>query len=246
MGELFDLLLLWTPVLAAGFMMNIWISINAMALGTVIGLMVGLGRATGPRWLQIALSGVTHFSRNTPSLILLFYLAYLLPFEVTIFGIAIPIPGWAKAIFGLSIPVIGFMSDNVLGAVRGIEGDQWDAADALGYGRWGVLTKVVLPQTVPMLLPPWMSYFAIIVMASSTASMVGVKEIIATATVVMDTTTDPGLIIPVYLYVLCWFFAFCYPFSHLTRWMERRRWRRNGKNDRRRRVRQSQWRGQEV
>ena len=116
MGELFDLLLLWTPVLAAGFMMNIWISINAMALGTVIGLMVGLGRATGPRWLQIALSGVTHFSRNTPSLILLFYLAYLLPFEVTIFGIAIPIPGWAKAIFGLSIPVIGFMSDNVLGA----------------------------------------------------------------------------------------------------------------------------------
>ena len=246
MSGLFALLSYWTPVLAAGFAMNIWISINAMAIGTVLGVLTGLGRATGPRWMQTALNGVTHFCRNTPSIVLLFYLAYLLPFEVTVFGISVPLPGWAKAIFGLSIPVLGFISDNVLGAVRGIDRDQWDAAAALGYGRWSLLTKVILPQTVPMLMPPWMSYFAIIVMASSTASMVGVKEIIASATVVMDTTTDPALIIPVYLYVLCWFFAFCYPFSHLTKWMERRRWRQTGKHDRRRHVRPPEWRGQAL
>jgi len=246
MSGLFALLAHWTPVLAQGFLMNIWISINSMVLGTVIGVFVGLGRAVGPRWMQIALNGVTHFSRNTPSLILLFYLAYLLPFEISLFGFIVPLPGWVKAIFGLSIPVIGFMSDNVLGAVRGIERDQWDSAAALGYRRWGLMSRVILPQTVPMLLPPWMSYFAIIVMASSTASMVGVKEIITTATVVMDTTTDPGLIIPVYLYVLCWFFAFCYPFSHLTKWMERRRWRQTARHERRRRVRQPNWRGQTL
>ena len=215
----------WTPSLALGFLMNIIISIGAMVLGTAIGMAVGLGRISTRAWVRQWCWGLTQFLRNTPSLVLLFYLAYLLPYEIHLgSGYVLPIPGWFKAVIGLSMPVIGFMSDNVYGAVRNIHTDQWDAAEALPLSRYQTMTSIILPQATPMLLPPWMSYFAVIVMASSTASMVGVKEILSSATIAMESITDPGLVIPMYFYVLCWFFLFCYPFSHITRWFERRKW----------------------
>ena len=222
MGTILETLIVWTPVLAEGFLMNIIISIGAMSIGTVLGMLVGLGRNSTRQWLRRGCWGVTQFLRNTPSLVLLFYLAYMLPYEVHLAGMTIPLPGWLKAVVGLSMPVIGFMSDNVYGAVRNIHADQWDAAAALPLSRYQTMSSVILPQATPMLLPPWMSYFAVIVMASSTASMVGVKEILSSATVAMESVSDPALIIPMYFYVLCWFFVFCYPFSHITRWFEKR------------------------
>lgn len=225
MGTTLETLIVWTPALAEGFLMNIVISIGAMSIGTVIGMLVGLGRNSSREWLRRSCWGVTQFLRNTPSLVLLFYLAYMLPYEVQLAGMTIPLPGWLKAVVGLSMPVIGFMSDNVYGAIRNIHTDQWDAAAALPLSHYQTMSSVILPQATPMLLPPWMSYFAVIVMGSSTASMVGVKEILSSATVAMESVSDPALVIPMYFYVLCWFFVFCYPFSHITRWFERRRWR---------------------
>lgn len=224
MTAILDMLVHWTPMLASGFVLNVGISLGAMAIGTVIGTLIGLGRLGHQAGMRRMLAMATHFCRNTPSIVLLFYLTYLLPFEIGLYGTVIPIPAWSKAVIGLSVPVIGFMSDTLFGALRGIGSDQWEAATALGYNRWQTLTRIILPQTVPLLLPPWMSYFAVIVMASSTASMVGVREILSSATMAMEAMTNSELVIPMYLYVLLWFFLFCYPISRLTQRMEKRRW----------------------
>jgi len=215
----------WTPMLAEGFAMNVAISVSAMACGTLIGLFVGLGRLSAARPVRALCGGATHLLRNTPSIVLLFYLALILPAELHLAGLAIPLPAWAKAIVGLSMPVIGFMSDATYGAVRAVPALQWDAAACLPLGRLRTYADVVLPQTMPLLLPPWASYFAIILMASSTAALVGVEEILSRATVAMEADPDPAFIIPVYFYVLLWFFAFCYPVSRLTHRLGRRAWR---------------------
>ena len=89
-------ILKWTPLLAQGFALNIAMSFLAMAIGTVIGVPLGLAQIS---LLPPVCAGswfVTQFFRNSPWLVLLFYCMLLLPFEVNIGGTIVPLPGWLK------------------------------------------------------------------------------------------------------------------------------------------------------
>ena len=118
-------LLKWTPLLAQGFALNIAMSMLAMAIGTVLGLAVGLGLIS-LNWPVRASSWlVTQFFRNAPWLVLLFYCVLLMPFEVRIGGVIVPLPGWIKATAGLALPVMANVAELVRGAVRSIPSGQW-------------------------------------------------------------------------------------------------------------------------
>ncbi len=236
--KVFRDLAVWTPGLFEGFQMNMLISVFAMAIGTFIGVLVGMGRMSGASILKGSCWGLTQVMRNTPSIVFLFYLSAMIPFEIVVqggsylFGLLVleqdrvfNIPGEIKATLGLAMPVIGFMSDNTVGAIRAIDQGQWDAGDALGMTRGETMRRIVLPQTMGMLVPPWMNYFAIIIMASSTASLVGVGEIVSATGKILDTAgpDNPYLNVPLYLYVMLWFFLFCYPITVITEYLTNRR-----------------------
>ena len=101
-------------------LLNIAMSFLAMAIGTVVGVPLGLAQISllppvrGSSWF------VTQFFRNSPWLVLLFYCMLLLPFEVRIGDTIVPLPGWLKSTIGLSLPVMANVSELVRGAVRSI------------------------------------------------------------------------------------------------------------------------------
>jgi polar amino acid transport system permease protein len=135
----------WTPLLAKGFAFNIGISALAMAIGTGLGTLLGLAQLS--RAVPVAKTArfVTHFFRNAPWLVLLFYCMFLLPFKVTLFGVTIPLPDWVKATFGLSLPVMANMSEIVRGAVQSIPTGQWES---------GQLVRVLAPSALWMIILP--------------------------------------------------------------------------------------------
>ena len=125
-----------------------------MAIGTVLGLAVGLGLIS-LNWPVRASSWlVTQFFRNAPWLVLLFYCVLLMPFEVRIGGVIVPLPGWLKATAGLALPVMANVAELVRGAVRSIPSGQWEAAEALAFTRLQTLRLVILPQCVKRMMPP--------------------------------------------------------------------------------------------
>ncbi len=215
-------LLRWTPLLAQGFALNVAMSFLAMAIGTVLGFALGLGliSATGPirapAWLA------TQFFRNAPWLVLLFYCILLMPFEMRIGGVVIPLPGWAKATAGLALPVMANVAELVRGAVQSIPAGQWEAAEALAFTRLQTLRLVILPQCVKRMTPPWMNLYAIVVVATPLTSIVGVSEAMTLTGDVLSAEARPGLLIPMYLYLLTWFFLYCYPIARATLALERR------------------------
>ena len=91
-SPILDTIWKWTPLLAKGFAFNIAISAAAMAIGTSLGLLLGLAQLSRAASVAKAAWFVTHFFRNAPWLVLLFYCMFLLPFKVTLFGVAIPLP----------------------------------------------------------------------------------------------------------------------------------------------------------
>lgn len=216
------MLLDWTPTLAKGFGFNVLISILAMSIGTVLGVGLGVLQVSPNGVLRRAAWAVTQFFRNSPWLVLLFYCILLIPFQITLFGVTVPFPGWIKAVIGLSLPVMAYTSEFMRGAIQSIPTGQWESAASLGFTRGQTLRNIILPQTVKRVLPPWMNLYAVLTMATPLVSIVGVNEVMALTRAALSAEGRVDLLIPMYFYILCWFFLYCYPISALTGRLERR------------------------
>jgi len=215
-------MLKWTPLLAQGFALNIAMSFLAMAIGTVLGFALGLGQISLLAPLRAGARLITQFFRNSPWLVLLFYCMLLLPFEVRVGNSVIALPGWAKATFGLALPVMANVSELVRGAVQSIPSGQWEAAESLAFTRLTTLRMIILPQCIKRMTPPWMNLYAILTVATPLTSVVGVSEAMTLTGDILSSEGRTELLVPMYLYLLLWFFAYCYPIARATAALERR------------------------
>jgi polar amino acid transport system permease protein len=212
----------WTPLLAQGFALNIAMSFLAMAIGTAFGVALGLGQISLLSPVRTSSWSVTQFFRNSPWLVLLFYCMLLLPFEIRIGNSIVSLPGWAKATVGLALPVMANVSELVRGAVQSIPSGQWEASEALAFTRLQSLRMVILPQCVKRMTPPWMNLYAILTVATPLTSVVGVSEAMTLTGDILSSEGRTELLVPMYLYLLLWFFIYCYPIALATVAIERR------------------------
>jgi polar amino acid transport system permease protein len=212
----------WTPVLLRGFLFNLVISAVAMTAGTIAGMFLGFAQVSLLLPVRKGAWLTTHFFRNAPWLVLLFYCMFLLPFQVTVFGVTIAIPDWIKATLGLSLPVMANVSEIVRGAVQSIPTAQWESAASLAFTRRQTLWMIIFPQCIKRMLPPWMNLYAILTMATVLTSIVGVNEMMSLTRQALSAEDRSGLLLAFYSYVLFWFFLYCYPIARWTVRLEAR------------------------
>lgn len=214
----------WIPfIVFQGFFFTLVISFLTMALGTVLGVFLGLGQLSPIRPLAWVSKVVTQIFRNSPWLVLLFIVMLSFPFEIVIGGIIIPIPDWMKAVIGLALPVMANISEIVRGAVNSVPTAQWEASESLAFTRRQTLFQIILPQCIKRMIPPWMNWYAILTMATPIVSILGVEEVLnLTRQAIEAENNRPELLVPFYGFVLAIFFLYCYPIARLTVRLERR------------------------
>jgi polar amino acid transport system permease protein len=215
-------MLKWFPLVFSGFLLNLLVSVLSMALGTALGVALGLAQVSLHSSMRRASWLATQFFRNAPWLVLLFYAMLILPFEVQVFGWRVPLPGWLKSVIGLSLPVMANVSEIVRGGVQSIPVGQWESAESLAFSRRQTLWSIILPQAVKRMIPPWMNLYAILTMATSLISIVGVQDGVSLTRAALVAEGRTELFMPMYLMLLMMFFAYCYPIARLTAALERR------------------------
>ncbi|MDO7926985.1 amino acid ABC transporter permease [Pseudomonas sp. KFB-139] len=221
-SPVFLALMQWSPALAVGFGQNILISLVAIGLGTVFGLLVGaLGMS--PFWLLRLPARIwIQIFRNAPWLVLIYFTTYVFPFEIKIGSTYISFPDWVKVTIGLALPASANVAEIFRGAVASIPSTQWEAARSLAFTRAQIFSSIILPQCFKRMLPPWMNLYAVITMGTALASLVGVHDVIDTAQIASNTVNQTGFTVIIYCSLLVLFFAYCYPISRLTQRLERR------------------------
>jgi polar amino acid transport system permease protein len=219
----------WTPLLfwgpkgeIGGFLLNVLVSFLAMAIGTVLGLGLGLMQVSPRRILGRLAWWITQIFRNSPWLVLLFYVMLLAPFQVSLLGHPIPLPGWLKATFALSLPIMANVSEIVRGAINSISAGQWEAAASLAFSRRQTIWMIILPQCMKRMTPPWMNWYQILAMATPLISILGVNDCLRLTRDALAAEGRSEYLIPMYLWVMLWFFAYCYPIARWTIRLERK------------------------
>lgn len=216
------LLLVGPPREFGGFALNIAVSFLAMAIGTIGGLILGLGLISIHAPLRRMSWLLTQFFRNSPWLVLLFFVMLLTPFQIRVGGMSIPLPAWLKATFGLSLPIMANIAEIVRGAVNSIPSGQWESAESLAFGRLQTLWRIILPQCVKRMIPPWMNWYAILTMSTPLISIVGVNDAMTLAQDALAAEQRSELLMPIYGMLLLFFFVYCYPIARWTIRLERR------------------------
>lgn len=220
--KLGQILLQWLPYLIKGFGMNVLISILAIAIGTFIGVLLGVMELAPYRLVRAPAFLYVQVFRNAPHLVLIFAATYIFPFELVIAGHYLPFPDWIKAVIGLAIPASAHIAEITRGAIQSIPTAQWEAAQGLGFSRSQSLRWIILPQCIKRSLPPWMNLYSSITMGTALASLVGVHELLHSATDASTAVQRTDFTVIIYLTVLMAFFLFCYPVSRFTQRLERR------------------------
>lgn len=219
----------WTPLILVGpkgefggFALNLVVSFLAMAIGTISGLVLGLGLISKFAPVRSVSWAITQFFRNSPWLVLLFFVMLLTPFQVDVLGISIPLPAWLKATFGLALPIMANIAEIVRGAVNSIPTGQWESAESLAFSRLQTLWRIILPQCVKRMIPPWMNWYAILTMATPLISIVGVNDAMTLTQDALASEQRTELLMPMYAMLLLFFFVYCYPIARWTIRLERK------------------------
>ena len=212
----------WLPALLRGLAVNIQISVLAVALGTVVGLVVGALSLSPVHALRVIIRCYVQVFRNAPILVLIYFTTYVFPFEVHLVSWTFPFPDWVKVVLGFALPTSANVAEIFRGAIQSIPSAQWEAAQSLAFRRSQIFRLVVLPQCVRRMLPPWMNLYASITMSTSLASLVGVHDVVDTAQIASNTVARTDFTILVYFTLLLLFFAYCYPIARATRALEKR------------------------
>jgi polar amino acid transport system permease protein len=168
----FEAIVPYLPFLLHGLVATIYISLAAMVVGTVFGLLLAMARISGIVFLSVPARAVVDFVRGIPALVLLIYLYY----GISLF-IGINIPALAAGIGGLGVFYAAYMSETFRAGILAVDRGQIEAALSLGMGRSLVWRRVILPHAFRVVLPPLTNSFISLFKDSSLVSVLAISEL---------------------------------------------------------------------
>lgn len=159
------------PILMSGVALTILVTIGSLLLSTVLGLIWAMMRVSGIKALSMLSASLINVIRGIPIIVLLFYLYFVMP------DLGVTLSALQAAILGLGIAYSAYQAENFRAGIEAIDKGQIEAAQSIGMGWWLTMRRVVLPQAVRIVLPPYGNVMIMMLKDSSQASTITVAEL---------------------------------------------------------------------
>ena len=175
----------YAPQLFLGFWMTIKIVVGAIILSLPFGLVLALGRRSRLKLVRVLATSFIEIFRNTPFIIQVFMFFYVLPF----YGLHLPaayVGIVALAAFGSA-----YFAEVIRGGINAVAKGQLESARATGMSDWEAMRFVILPQTLPIILPAMTNQTLSLVKESAVLSTITVSELTMAAIKVQGETFRP-------------------------------------------------------
>lgn len=173
------------PLYLQGCLVTIELTISSMILGTVIGIILALFKVSHIKVLNYISGFYISIFRGTPLLLQIIFIYYTLPS----FGVELsPI---TAGVIALSLNFAAYMAETIRGGIIAIEIGQFEAAKALGFNYFQTMGRIILPQTIRIILPPLGNLSVAMLKDTSLVSAISLVELMRTAQQMYSTTFRP-------------------------------------------------------
>jgi polar amino acid transport system permease protein len=154
-----------------GILVTFKVTVGAILLAILIGLVTGLGRISPNRLLNGTASLYVEVIRGIPLLVQIFYIYYAL-------GRFVKIPDMLSAIIAMAVCYGAYMGEVFRAGIQSIPKGQMEAALSLGMSRRQAMQQVILPQAFRVVLPPIGNEFIALLKDSSLVSILAVSDLL--------------------------------------------------------------------
>lgn len=142
----------------------------SLVVGTLAGFAIALMKISPAKALSWSATIFSWLFRGIPLLILLFYAFFALPEVGWLLS-----PFWA-AVLGLSLWTAAYQAEVIRSGLIAVDQGQTEASDALGMTRSHSMRKIILPQSIRIMIPPFTSNATTLLKQTSLATLVTVPE----------------------------------------------------------------------
>jgi polar amino acid transport system permease protein len=201
------------PLLLQGLLMTLLVTVLGTLLAVVTAFTAGLGRLSQHWFLRWPAGIFVEVFRGTSLVVQMFWLFFALP------GFGIQLVPLAAAVLALGLNEGAYAAEIVRGTISSRAAGQNEACVALGMGRALRMRRVLIPQSIPAMLPPFGNVMVDLLKNTSLVSLVTVSDLTFRAGFVRN---EMGHTTQVYLIILVIYFALSQVISAFSRWMERR------------------------
>ena len=198
--------------LLSGIKATLLVTVAALAVGLIIGLVVALGRMSRRRWVYAPATVYIEVFRNTPALVQLIWVYYCLPILT---GINMNAP--ISCTLALAVNGAAYIAEIIRGGIQGVDRGQVEAARTLGMSYAQTMRKIVLPQAFRRMIPPFVNESVSVLKFSSLVSVLGVADLTYQAQVLSTTTFRP---IEIFTFLAIVYFVICTIISYCARLLE--------------------------
>lgn len=204
----------FNPFIMAGLRMTILLTVMCMAIGIVLGVILAVMRqSTNPILSGSAAAYIAVF-RGVPALVQLiiwFNIGFLFPQ----LGVGIPfgpiffqveanqlVNALTAALLGLGLNEAAYMAEIARAGILSVEHGQTEAARAFGMTRLQTMRRIILPQAIPVIIPPTGNQTIGMMKNTSLASVVGTFELLQSVQIIYSANYQ---VIPLLVVASAWY-----------------------------------------
>lgn len=196
-----------------GFYNTVVTALVSLVFSFLLGVIFGLMSTSGKKPLMILARIYVEIIQNTPVLLQMCFLYYGLAFSGNSIGII------ATGIVALGIYHGAYVAEVVRAGIEAVPKGQKEAATSQGFGYFGQMYYIILPQSIMMILPPMVNQMVNLIKNTSCLYIVGGADLISLTYSFVTGANTGGAYAPAYLVCGVMFFAICFPLSMLaTKW----------------------------
>jgi polar amino acid transport system permease protein len=170
------------------------------AVGSVlIGLIVAILRSYNSRTLNLFLKFYVDIFRSVPMIVIMVVLFFALPFA------GISLGSILSTIAALSLGYGAYASESFRAGIEAVHSGQIEAARSLGLSRGQTIRMIILPQAIPVVVPPLTGNLVAMLKDTAVASVVAAPELLKRARELYTSKTNPTSLVAaamIYLVVL--------------------------------------------
>jgi polar amino acid transport system permease protein len=172
------------PILLRGMVVTVEASLAGFVIALVFGLVLAVLKGARSPFIAYPAIVVAEFFRDTPLLVQLFFLYYVLA------DYGIILPAFLTGALALGVQYSAYIAEVYRGGIEAIPRGQHEASHALDLARARTFTHIILPQAIPRVIPALGNYLASIMKDVPVLSVVTVLEMVNVAKIIGDQTFD--------------------------------------------------------
>ncbi len=172
------------PIILIGLTVTLKAAAAGFAIALILGLVFALLRRSRVKLISWPTAVVVEFLRDTPLLVQLFFLYYVLPE----FGIVLP--AFLTGALALGLQYAAYTSEVYRGGMEAVHHGQWEAATALSLTRMQTYRDIIIPQAIPRIVPAMGNYLVAMIKETPVLSVVTVLEMMGLANMIGERTFE--------------------------------------------------------